>query len=156
MEKACEFVKHYGPLAGRVLMAQIFLTSGYGKLTDFAGTAGFMASRGMPMAEFLTVGAILFELGGAVMLVAGWKMRWGALLLILFTVPATLIFHNFWAADAAQYQSQLTHFMKNVAMIGGLLYMMAFGAGPLSLDKMKDAHHPGDTVATPPRSGGEG
>ena len=138
MEKACVLIKHYGPLAGRVLMAVIFLISGYGKLTDFAGTAGMMASQGMPMAEFLAAGAIVFELGGALMLVFGWKMRWGALMLILFTIPATIIFHNFWAADAAQYQNQLAHFLKNVSMIGGLLYMMAFGAGPLSLDKMKD------------------
>lgn len=139
MEKACEFIKNYGPLAGRVLMALIFLTSGYGKLTNFAGTAGYLASKDMPMAEFLLVGAIIFELGGAIMLVLGWKMRWGALLLILFMIPATLMFHNFWAADAAQFQNQLNHFMKNAAMIGGLIYMMAFGAGPLSFDHRKGA-----------------
>lgn len=139
MEKACEFVKQYGPLAGRVLMALIFLVSGYGKLTNFAGTAGYMASQGMPMAEFLLVGAIIFELGGAIMLVIGWKMRWGALLLILFMIPATVMFHNFWAADTAQFQNQLNHFMKNAAMIGGLIYMMAFGPGPLSFDHRKGA-----------------
>lgn len=139
MEKACEIIKNYGPLAGRILMALIFLQSGFGKLTNFAGTAAFMASKGMPMAEFLVVGAIVFELGGAFMLVLGWKMRWGALMLVLFTIPATIIFHNFWAADAAQYEGQLTHFMKNVAMIGGLIYMMAFGAGPLSFDNRKGA-----------------
>jgi len=138
MEKACEFVKQYGPLAGRILMALIFLISGFGKLTNFSGTAGSMASKGMLMAEFLLVGAIIFELGGAIMLVIGWKVRWGALMLILFTVPATLTFHNLWTVDAAQYQNQLAHFMKNVAMIGGLLYMMAFGAGPLSFDKRND------------------
>lgn len=138
MEKACELIKHYGPLAGRVLMALIFLMSGYGKLTDFSGTVGFMAGKGMPMAEFLAAGAMVFELGGALMLVLGWKMRWGALMLILFTIPATIIFHNFWAADAAEYQGQLINFMKNLAMVGGLIYMMAFGAGPLSIDKMKD------------------
>ena len=59
-------------------------------------------------------------------------MRWGALMLVLFTIPATVMFHNFWAADAAQYQNQLNHFLKNASMIGGLLYMMAFGAGPLT------------------------
>ncbi len=138
MEKACGLIKQYGPLAGRVLMAAIFLMSGYGKLTDFSGTAGLMASKGMPMAEFLAAGAIVFELGGAIMLVLGWKMRWGALMLVLFTIPATIIFHNFWAADAAEYEGQLINFMKNLAMIGGLLYMMAFGAGPLSVDRMKE------------------
>lgn len=139
MNQLCEMVKQYGPLVGRILMAAIFLISGFDKLTNFAGTAGYMASKGLPMAEVLVVGAILFELGGALMLVLGWKLRWGALLLILFMIPATLMFHNFWAVDAAQYQNQLNHFMKNVAMIGGLLYMMAFGAGPLSLDNRKSA-----------------
>ena len=134
MNRLCEMVKHYGPLAGRILIALIFLRSGFGKITGFSGTAGFMASKGMPMAEFLLVGAIVFELAGAIMLILGWRVRWGALLLIAFTIPATLIFHNFWAVDAAQVQSQLSHFMKNVAIIGGLFYVMAFGAGPLSLD----------------------
>ncbi len=138
MNQLCEMVKQYGPLIGRILMALIFLRSGFGKVTDFAGVAGYMASKGMPMAEFLLVGAIIFELVGAILLVIGWKMRWGALLLVVFMIPTTLIFHNFWAVDAAQYQNQFNHFMKNVAMIGGLLYMMAFGAGPLSLDKGKD------------------
>ena len=137
MHQLCEFTKQYGPLAGRILMALIYLRSGFGKVTNFAATAGFMASKGMPMTEVLLVGAIVFELGGAVMLALGWKMRWGALLLILFTIPATLVFHDFWAVDAAQYQNQLNHFLKNVAMVGGLVYMMAFGAGPLSLDKAK-------------------
>ena len=138
MNQLCEMVKQYGPLIGRILMALIFLKSGFGKVANFAATAGYMASEGMPMAEALLVGAIVFELAGALMLVIGWKMRWGALLLVVFMIPTTLIFHNFWAVDAAQYQNQLNHFMKNVAMIGGLLYMMAFGAGPLSLEQRKD------------------
>ncbi|MBI4194662.1 MAG: DoxX family protein [Betaproteobacteria bacterium] len=137
MERLCEAAKRYGPLAGRILMALIFLKSGFGKVTNFAGTAGYMASKGMPMAEVLLVGAIVLELAGAIMLVIGWKARWGALLLIVFMIPATLVFHDFWAADAAHYGNQLNHFMKNVAMIGGLLYVMAFGAGPLALDKAK-------------------
>jgi putative oxidoreductase len=130
-------VQRYGPLAGRILMALIFLRSGFGKLTGFSGTAGYMASQGMPMAEFLLVGAIVFELAGAVMLILGWRVRWGALLLIAFTIPATLLFHNFWAVDAAQAQNQLNHFMKNVTIVGGLLYVMAFGAGPLSFDNRR-------------------
>lgn len=137
MKVLCELTRQYGPFVGRVLMAVIFLKSGFGKITGFAGTAGVMASKGMPFAEFLLVGAIVFELAGAIMLIVGWRVHWGALLLIVFTVPATLIFHNFWAVDAAQYQNQLNHFMKNVAMIGGLLYVMAFGSGPLSLDNRK-------------------
>jgi putative oxidoreductase len=137
MKQLCELVQRYGPFAGRVLMALIFLNSGVGKIGGFSATAGFMASKGMPMAEFLLVGAIVFELAGAAMLIIGWRVQWGALLLIAFTVPATLVFHNFWAMEAAQVQNQLNHFMKNVAIVGGLLYVMAFGAGPLSVDNRK-------------------
>jgi putative oxidoreductase len=127
-------VKQHAPAAGRMLLALIFVVSGFGKITGFAGTASYMASKGMPFAEVLLVGALVFELAGAVMLILGWRAHWGALLLIVFMIPSTLIFHNFWAVDLAQYQNQLNHFLKNVAMIGGLLYVMAFGAGPLSLD----------------------
>ena len=137
MNQLCELTKQYGPLLGRILIAAIFILSGWGKITGFAGTAAFMASKGMPMAEFLLVGAIVFELAGAAMLIIGWRVQWGALLLIAFTVPATLVFHNFWAVEAAQVQNQLNHFMKNVAIVGGLLYVMAFGAGPLSVDNRK-------------------
>lgn len=137
MNQLCELTKQYGPLVGRILMAAIFVLSGWGKFTGFAGTAAFMASKGMPMAEFLLVGAIVFELAGAAMLIIGWRVQWGALLLIAFTVPATLVFHNFWAVEAAQVQNQLNQFMKNVAIVGGLLYVMAFGAGPLSVDNRK-------------------
>ena len=137
MKQLCELVQRFGPLAGRVLMALIFLNSGVGKIGGFSATAGFMAGKGMPMAEVLLVGAIVFELAGAIMLILGWRVHWGALLLIAFTVPATLAFHNFWVVDAAQVQNQLNHFMKNVAIVGGLLYVMAFGAGPLSLDNRR-------------------
>jgi putative oxidoreductase len=137
MNQLCEMVRQYGPLAGRILMALIFLKSGFAKITGFAGTAGFMASKGMPFAEVLLAGALVFELAGAIMLILGWRVHWGALLLIVFMIPATLMFHNFWAVDAAQYQNQLNHFLKNVAMVGGLLYVMAFGAGPLSMDSRK-------------------
>lgn len=137
MKWLCEMIKHYGPLIGRLLIALIFLKSGLDKITGFAGTAGFMASKGMPFADVLLVGAIVFELAGAIMLVVGWRVHWGALLLMVFLIPSTLIFHDFWAADAAQYSNQINHFMKNVTILGGLFYVMAFGAGPLSLGKRR-------------------
>ena len=134
MNALCEAVKTYGPLAGRILLAQLFIMSGWGKVTGFAGTVGYMAAKGMPLAEFFAVGAIVFELGGGIALLLGWQARWAALALLVFTLPATLIFHNFWAVDAAQAQGQMIHFMKNLCIMGGMLYVMAFGAGPLSVD----------------------
>jgi putative oxidoreductase len=96
-----------------------------------------MASKGMPFSEVLLVGTIIVELGGGLMLLAGWQARIAALAIFLFIIPATLIFHNFWAVDPAQAQGQMIHFMKNVTIMGGMLYVMAFGAGPLSLDNRK-------------------
>ena len=134
MEKACEMVKHYGPLVGRILLALIFLISGYGKIGGFSGTAGYMASKGIPFAEVALAITIVIELVGGIMLIVGWKARWAALAIFLWLIPVTLMFHNFWAVDAAQYQNQFNHFLKNVTIMGGMLYVMAFGAGPLSVD----------------------
>jgi len=139
MDKLCELTKHYGPLGGRILLSLMFIISGWGKLTGFSGTAGYMASMGVPFPELLLPFAIAIELGGGLMLLFGWKARLAALAMFLFIIPTTLIFHNFWAADAASAQNQMIHFMKNVTIMGGMLYVMAFGAGPLSLDNRKSA-----------------
>ncbi len=137
MDKLCEAVKLYGPLGGRILLSLMFIISGWGKITGFAGTAGYMASKGMPFPQLLLAGAIIVEFGGGLMLLFGWKARLAALAIFLFIIPATLVFHNFWAADPAQVQGQTIHFMKNLTIMGGMLYVMAFGAGPLSLDARK-------------------
>ena len=125
----------WGLLAGRILLAYIFVLSGYGKITNFAGTAGYMAKYGMPMIEFFLVCAILLELVGSLMLVVGWKARWGALALIVFVVPTTLIFHAYWAVPPEQAYGQMIQFQKNLAILGGLLYALFAGPGRLSLDK---------------------
>lgn len=138
MDKFDEAAKQYGPLAGRILLSLMFIISGWGKITGFAGTAGYMASKGMPFAQLLLLGAIVVELGGGLMLLVGWKARLAALAIFLFIIPATLVFHDFWAADAAQAQNQMIHFMKNLTIMGGMLYVMAFGAGPFSLDARKN------------------
>lgn len=121
-------------LAGRVLLALLFVQSGFGKITGFTGTAAFMASKGMPMAEVLLVGAIAIEFLGGLMLIAGFHARWAALAIALFLVPTTLIFHNFVGLEAEAAKGQLTHFMKNVTILGGMLMVFAFGPGAWSLD----------------------
>lgn len=137
MEKACEMVKHYGPLVGRILLALIFAWSGLIKIGSFAGTAGYMASKGIPFSEVALVLTIIIELGGALMLIVGWKARWAAAAIFLWLIPVTLLFHNFWAVDAALAENQMIHFMKNITIMGGMLYVMAYGAGPLSVDERK-------------------
>jgi putative oxidoreductase len=133
----------YGPLVGRILIAPLFLVSGIHKITGFSAVAATMARAGMPASETLLIGAIVLELVGGLMVLLGWHARLGALLLAVFTIAATVVFHNFWAVDAAQVRGQLNHFMKNLAILGGLAYIMAMGSGPFSLGKegaSKSAH----------------
>jgi putative oxidoreductase len=125
----------YALLAGRLLMAAIFILSGAGKIAAFSATVGYISSQGIPLATLAAVLAIVVELGGGLMLLVGWKTRWAAAVIAVFTVFAAVIFHNFWAVAPDQVQNTMIHFMKNFAMVGGLLYMGVFGAGSLSVDK---------------------
>lgn len=127
-------VEKFGPALGRILLALIFLMSGINKVFNWEGTAGYMASVGMPMVTVFLIGAIVLEIGGSLSVILGYQAKWGALALIVFTIPTTFIFHAYWAVDPAQMQIQQIMFMKNLAMTGGLLLIMANGAGPLSLD----------------------
>ena len=127
-------VEKFGPAVGRILLALIFLMSGINKILNWEGTEGYMMSVGMPMVTIFLIGAVVLEVGGSLSVILGFKARWGALALIVFTIPTTLIFHAYWAVDPAQMQLQQIMFMKNLAMIGGLLLVMANGAGALSLD----------------------
>lgn len=106
---------------GRALVGALFLASGINKIIGFGYVAGWMNSLGIPAAGLLLAGAILLEVGGGIALVTGIRAKQAALALALFTVPVTLIFHGFWHADAAEFQNQLNHFLKNVAIFGGLL-----------------------------------
>lgn len=127
-------VEKFGPAVGRILLALIFLMSGIMKIPNWEGTAGYMEFMGMPMVTLFLIGAVVLEIGGSLSVILGYKARWGALALIVFTIPTTLIFHAYWAVDPEQMQTQQIMFMKNLAIIGGLLVIMANGAGPLSLD----------------------
>ena len=122
-------------LAGRILLAVIFILSGFNKITGFDGTVGYIASKGLPMAQLVAIGTVIVELGGGIMLAAGFKARWAALALAVFTLLAAIIFHDFWAAEAAQKMGQQINFMKNIAITGGMLMVFAFGPGRLSVDK---------------------
>jgi putative oxidoreductase len=107
--------------SGRALLGALFLISGINKTMAFSGVAGWMASAGLPAAEFLLVLTIGIEVIGGLMLITGWKARWAALGLAVFLVPVTVIFHGFWSADATHFQDQLTAFLKNAAILGGML-----------------------------------
>jgi putative oxidoreductase len=121
-------------LIGRILLAAIFLVAGIRKLMTVAATAAYFTKLGFPAPEVMAWAAIVIEIGGAVLLITGWHARRAAWLLILFTAVATAMAHRFWEFDAAQYNNQLNHFLKNAAIIGGLFYLAAFGPGALSAD----------------------
>ena len=116
------------------MLAYLFIPAGIGKLTGFAGTVGYITSKGLPMPEVAAGLAIVVELGVGLMLLVGFQTRWAALVLTLFTLAAGFFFHNYWAVPADQAMVQQLMFNKNVAIAGGLLAFAAFGAGAFSLD----------------------
>jgi len=101
----------------------------------FAGNLKYMASKSVPMAEPLLAASIALELVAGLMLVIGWKTRWAAWALFAFVLIATVIFHNFWAVPQEQAMLQTILFQKNLAIMGGLLYVALMGPGRLSVDK---------------------
>ncbi|MEO1095640.1 MAG: DoxX family protein [Cyanobacteria bacterium J06638_28] len=122
-------VQKFIPLIARTFLAIIFIQTGIAKITGFVGTQEQIASVGIPLAPLVTVFTILFEIAGGLALILGYKARIGGILLLLFLVPATLVFHN-PIADP----SQMIQFLKNLAIIGGLLMVVAYGSGPISLE----------------------
>jgi putative oxidoreductase len=129
-----ESLKSLLVVAGRALLALIFITSGFSKLTGIQGTAGYIGSVGLPAPALLAVLAGALEVVAGVLLVIGFKARWAALALGVFTLLASVLFHAYWSAPADQQFIQQLMFMKNLAIAGGMFFIAALGAGPLSLD----------------------
>ncbi len=124
-------------IAGRVLLALMFVLAGFSKLGNLEGTAGYIASGGLPMASVLAVVVGLLELFGGLAIAVGFQARWAALALGVFTLAATVLFHRFWAVPAEQAFVQQLMFMKNLSVAGGLFLVAAFGAGPASIDNAR-------------------
>ena len=123
-------------LVGRIMLSAIFLMSAVGnKIPQFNDVAGYMGSEGVPAPQFMLAGAIAFLIAGSVSLILGFKARIGATLLLIFLILATYFFHDFWTLeDAAAQQEQMIQFMKNSALMGAMLMIIANGAGPMSID----------------------
>ena len=126
-------------LMGRILLALLYVPAGFSKLANFAGTVGYIASKGVPFPELAAAAAIGVELGLGTLLLIGWQTRWAALGIAFFTVVVTFIFHNFWAVPAAQFVQEQQSFFKNIAIVGGLLTIAAWGAGAWSFDGNRQA-----------------
>src|ERR687891_387427 len=100
----------WAALAGRILLAAIFIISGFGKIGGFEGTAGYIASKGLPMPQVLAALTILIELGGGILLAVGFKARWAALAIAVFTLLAAVLFHNFWTVTGPQRMGEFNNF----------------------------------------------
>ncbi len=120
----------YAPLIARTFIAIIFIQTGIASMTSFADMQQQIASAGIPIAFLVALCTVVFEIVGGLSLVLGYKARIGAVLLLLFLTPATLMFHN-PIADP----DEMISFMKNLAIIGGLLMVIVYGSGPVSLQQ---------------------
>ncbi|MDR7378389.1 putative oxidoreductase [Rhodoferax ferrireducens] len=124
-------------LLGRLLLAVLFLPAGISKITGFAGTVGYIGSVGLPFPTLGAALAIVVEVGGGLALIFGLGTRWAALVLAAFTLAASIFFHAFWAVPAEAAMVTQLLFIKNIAVIGGLLTLAAWGPGAWSLDGRK-------------------
>jgi putative oxidoreductase len=126
-------------LVGRILLGLLFILSGAAKIGGFDGTVTEIASRHLPLPSLVAVLTIVIELGGGLALAAGWQTRWTAYGLAAFTLLAALLFHDFWAASAAERMAQVGNFLKNLSIVGGMLVLAVHGPGALSVDARRGA-----------------
>ena len=117
------------PLLGRILLGAPFLMSGLSKLGAYAATVGYIAAIGLPAAPLAFIVAVVVEVGGGLLLLSGYQVRFASLVMAVFSVVTAVFFHHNFAD-----QNQMIHFLKNVMMAGGLLQITYFGAGAFSLD----------------------
>lgn len=122
-------------LIGRVALAGMFVESGIAKIGGFGGTAGYIASKGLPLPEVGAGIAIAVEVVAGIALIVGWKARWAALAIAIFTLATMFLFHPYWTLPADKQYPEMLAFWKNLAIFGGMLMVMAFGAGKFSVDR---------------------
>jgi putative oxidoreductase len=122
-------------LAGRILIAALFIPEGWDQAMDLKGTAGYIASQGLPLPQVAAVLSVFVHVGLSLLLVVGWQARWAALGLAIFVAVITPIFHNYWTMEGSSRGVNDLMFWKNLAILGGLLVAVAFGPGRWSVDR---------------------
>src|ERR1700728_1913438 len=122
-------------LAGRILISVMFLISGFFKLGGYAQVVGYAAAMHLPAPGVAIAVAAAIELGCGLAVLVGFRTRFAAWLLFLYLIPVTYFFHNFWAVQGQEQQTQMVSFLKNVAIMGGLLVLSVNGAGAYSADR---------------------
>lgn len=126
-------LKNYAPLIGRILIAQLYIYFGFSKIIGFAGTAGYIASKGLPLPAVLAALTIVIEIGGGLMILLGWRARLAAVVLFLWMIPVTFFFHNFWSMEGPAEMANQINFQKNLALMGAMFFIYAYGPGRYSL-----------------------
>lgn len=137
------------PAIGRVLLALIFVLSGIGKLGTIAATSAYMAKAGIPYANDLVWGAVALELGGGIMLIAGLLARVVAFAFFFYVLTLAVLFHAYWTMTGAAAHSQFSAFFEHLSIMGGMLFVVAFGAGPYSIDALIWGRHPQSALPHP-------
>jgi putative oxidoreductase len=133
-------VQGFLSLVARLMITAIFLSSAVmNKIPQFNGVAEMMAGKGVPQPKILLAGAIAFLLLGSVSLILGFRARWGAFLLLVFLAAATYYFHAFWKLPPEEQMPEQIAFMKNLALMGTMVFFLANGSGPWSLDRLRTA-----------------
>jgi putative oxidoreductase len=127
------FATRYLPFIGRLMIGLPFAMSGLSKLGAYGATTGMISAVGLPFAPLAFAVAVATELGGGVLLIVGYRVRYVAAALALFSLATAVSFHHNFAD-----QDQMIHFLKNVMMAGGLLQIAAFGAGAVSIDNRRE------------------
>ena len=125
-------------IVARAMIVTIFLLSAVGnKIPNFNGVVAYMTSEGVPQAQVMLVGAIIFLIVGSISILLGLKARIGASLLLVFLALATYYFHDFWNFQGQEQQMQMIQFLKNLSLMGTMVFIIANGSGPLSLDQRR-------------------
>jgi putative oxidoreductase len=130
-------IENTANLIGRFLIASLFLPAGATKLIGFDGTVSYFSSLSLPMPSLMAIIVIAIEIVGGIALIVGYKVKWSAIVLALFTLGASLVGHAYWAAPADQVFITKLLFYKNIAIAGGLLILGSMGGGRLSIDQAK-------------------
>lgn len=134
MSKHCSVLASLVAFVGRVCFATVFIVAGVYKIVFFEKILGLLQQAHVPHAEWLLLVALVFELLGGILVLLGWYTRFGAFLLFVFIIPETYVFHSFWDMTGPEMVNHVQHVLKNLALLGGTLYLMAFGAGFFSVD----------------------
>lgn len=134
MGKSCCVVANLAAFVGRILVSLVFLLSGYHVFMNYHEILAQMGTLQVPYADIAVPILVVVNLLGGLLVLLGWYTRFGAFLLFLLCVGYTYYFHPYWAVQGGEMVQHLIHFVKNVGLIGALFYLMAFGAGKISID----------------------